>query len=509
MTLIISVLTPTQVVQLSDRRRTGPNEEYVDTDHKSIVFCNHLSFSTAGAQFVAGYDSMLWLGFELLKLRDEPVEAVVDQLASNLDEIQAAAVVPHQSVGFFAAGWVRRNSDSEPRPYYCSISNFQVAFDEAFLDPPSSHFYRLTAAPADTAHFVVAPPDLVGLPGISHRLESELPNLDSDDPAAIAELLVACARLAETDPGISKALLINSIPKVSAGASALSLVDTVPHRDVPSHIYLPGPDDPAHVWSPYRVCPGLPVFMAPSGIHTSLEEAKASFDTIPFKNPLTTSGQAMRTEYDDFIARNRDNDSDIEIRERVALAMLGRAGVFVDRNRHEDALAVFDELLAYCPGDRGSEEIRVAIAVAMNNRGVALGRLNRHEEALGAFDAMIARYHDDDNETIRKNLAMAMRTRGLALALLDRTEEALEAFEEVIAGFSDEESDQVIREHLVMAMRSRGAVLARLGRDEEALKAFEDVIARYSDDGSAAIRNEVATAVYDRDLTLARLNHQG
>ena len=263
MTLIISVLTPTQVVQLADRRRTESGGKYVDADHKTVVFRNEIAFSTAGSDKVGATDGSYWLLHELHKLRDARVSQIVDPLVDRLNRVYSVSAAPDRMVGFFGAGWTAEGSES--LPFYCSISNFQEAFDEPFRNTPSEHFYGLRVSPTAATCFVVAPPNLDGLSAINERLQEGLPAIDSSDREAISQLLLDCAASAEGDARVSRALLLYSIPKPGFGA--------------PGQHYIPGDADPALDVSPWIVYPGL--LQAPASVFTTPEAADAWFDTLP------------------------------------------------------------------------------------------------------------------------------------------------------------------------------------------------------------------------------------
>ncbi len=158
--------------------------------------------------------------------------------------------------------------------------------------------------------------------------------------------------------------------------------------------------------------------------------------------------------------------------------------------RHEEALTVFDQLLAVRPdafealGNRGNVlcalgrhrdalvsydralAIRPNYPEALNNRGNALCVLGRYEEALASYSRALA-YRPGDPE--------ALHNRGNALRALERYEEALASFDRALAARPD----------FADALSDRGGLLQELGRHDEALACYDTVLAIKPDHADA------------------------
>ena len=183
----------------------------------------------------------------------------------------------------------------------------------------------------------------------------------------------------------------------------------------------------------------------------------------------------------------------------------GRGIELKSLNRDEDALPAFDKAVELDPSNsrawllRGmvlgrldrDEEVLAAFDKAVEldpkhahawvHRGIALGVLDRDEEALAAFDKAIALDVDDSE---------AWRNRGKALSRLNRGDEALAAFDKA-ADLDPNDANTWL---------SRGMALGRLGRDEEALAAFDKAVELDPKHAHAWVHRGIALGVLDKDV---------
>jgi protein O-GlcNAc transferase len=128
--------------------------------------------------------------------------------------------------------------------------------------------------------------------------------------------------------------------------------------------------------------------------------------------------------------------------------LLNHGNVLDAMQRHQEALANFDEAIRRKKG----------FAEAHCNRGATLLALERHEEALESLKRAIA---------LKPDYADAFYNQGNALRLLNRNPEALKSFDRAIA----------LRPNHAKAYCNRGAVLEALGKSTEALAEFERALA--------------------------------
>jgi hypothetical protein len=220
LTLIVSCLTASQAIQVSDRRDTFGGE-YSDYAHKALFFCGHVSLANMGLARIGELDSLEWLAHQLYKCADihEVMERIPDRLTAEVGRGKDAGA----QLGFLGVGWAQppgSRADAELAPLFCSISNFQTSLRE-FTAQPTDDFRALE-------HVVEHPPFVHiawGRETEQRELEEAVRALpDLDDPGAIAGPLVdyakhhAAERAMVDPPGIvSQAFLVTSLPRIGAG----------------------------------------------------------------------------------------------------------------------------------------------------------------------------------------------------------------------------------------------------------------------------------------------------
>lgn len=138
-------------------------------------------------------------------------------------------------------------------------------------------------------------------------------------------------------------------------------------------------------------------------------------------------------------------------------ALAGRAGILMDLERFEAALAAYDRLLALRPADVN----------ILNLRGLALESLKRPEEALASYDKALA---------VAPSAVEAHYNRGNILADLARFEEALASYDKALA----------LKPDVASILNNRGLVLEELKRYDEALANYEKALKLKPDYAAAA-----------------------
>jgi len=164
--------------------------------------------------------------------------------------------------------------------------------------------------------------------------------------------------------------------------------------------------------------------------------------------------------------------------EEIAHTMLGRASSLRELDRHAEVMAQCADLLSRFGSafESASDDMRSCIANALFWKGSGLLSFGRWLEALAVFDELIAREpavpHDG-----RRWVAYARKERGAALEGLGDDAGAADAYAEAIASLVDEEDPDLIR--LVEGlMTDQASVLARAGRVDEAIAIVDAVISR-------------------------------
>ena len=146
----------------------------------------------------------------------------------------------------------------------------------------------------------------------------------------------------------------------------------------------------------------------------------------------------------------------MRLRPDLVPALFGQAICLDKLDRHGEALAAFDRLLAREPG----------FAPGWNSRGVTLRHMKRLEDALASTDKALA---------LAPDLADAWNDRGVILRDMERMDDALAAYDKAIA----------LNPRHVFAWTNRGAALRALERRDEALASYEKAIALQPHYGAA------------------------
>ncbi len=145
-------------------------------------------------------------------------------------------------------------------------------------------------------------------------------------------------------------------------------------------------------------------------------------------------------------------DEALTLRPDLADAQLGRGHTLFSLNRHDEALAAYDKALALKPD----------LAEAWNGRGNILNGFKRHDEASTAFDKALA---------FKPGLVSAQLGRGNVFLSLDRWDEAMAAYDATLSVSPD----------LAEAWLGRGNVFSLLNRQDEAVTAYDAALSAKPD----------------------------
>jgi protein O-GlcNAc transferase len=138
----------------------------------------------------------------------------------------------------------------------------------------------------------------------------------------------------------------------------------------------------------------------------------------------------------------------LRVRPGAAEVLANLNGVLMALNRHQEALANLDKMIAAHPADFN----------ALFNRGVALAALGRNEEAVASYDRAIE---------VKPDLLVAQYNRATVLVALERYQEALAGYEKTLS----------LAPRHVDALTNRANVLVKLDRLDEALACYDRVLA--------------------------------
>lgn len=205
--------------------------------------------------------------------------------------------------------------------------------------------------------------------------------------------------------------------------------------------------------------------------------------------------------YDDIVARFSASPEPV-LREVAAAALVTKGIRFGSMERLQDEIAAYGELVARF-GEAPEPALRIQLAMAMLNKTIRLEQLDRWEEAIDVSRDMVARFGKDSSPNIQEKVGKALIKAAILLTHLKRSEEAIEFYDDVIAR-SGKASELTLRELVSLALVNKGMLLHGQGRSREAIDIFDDVIARMGDAAEPALRAEVVNALRNKTGILGK-----
>ena len=187
----------------------------------------------------------------------------------------------------------------------------------------------------------------------------------------------------------------------------------------------------------------------------------------------------------------------------TAAGLLQKAVELQEQDRHEESLAICDEVVRRF-GESPSPEVFQLVALAHYCKAEALGELNRPEEALTDIEEAVRRFGEGDTDVDIEMVASGLFNRGITLAQLGRTEESLAVCEEVVRRFGECPLPDVL-EPVAAALFCMGVTLAILNRPEEALAAYEQVERRLGESVTEEHLALLARAILNKGAALGEL----
>lgn len=177
------------------------------------------------------------------------------------------------------------------------------------------------------------------------------------------------------------------------------------------------------------------------------------------------------------------------------------AALLVLKNLPAEALVVCDQVRDRLSAD-GHLWSRVSIARALLVEHSALWDLNRHSEAIAALDNLIATYGNDETATVRRVAAEALLRRASALDDRGESGKALASCHEVLEVFG-EDPDPQLAEWVARAIFTRATIERGHGDREAAIAAYQDLIDRFGCSDYPPVRVVVAEGTCNMGLALA------
>jgi tetratricopeptide (TPR) repeat protein len=161
--------------------------------------------------------------------------------------------------------------------------------------------------------------------------------------------------------------------------------------------------------------------------------------------------------------------------------------VLSEESRHEDAIAVYDEVVARF-NSAADPSLQIQIAAALHNKGYRLGVLGRGHDAIAVYDQVVTNFGAAHEPTLQEQVAKALANKGAALAQRGDYDHALKAYDTALAHHPTNTTAAV-------ASYLRVSTLFVLQHWEHALQALDDALGRFPQDHDRSDPTPIDTAL--------------
>jgi hypothetical protein len=279
MTLVLSLITSSWAIQVSDRKLvrldaqgkvTWKNEER----NKAVLWCNRLAFGYTGiAEFGPRREPTdEWLSRELAEWsartdrpaqkQDALVATVIDRATERINKPFFRTIPPrHRRHAFVGIGWARFDRQHEMTPYVVQIHNFPANPKDPAAPARPEFGYALTRLPAR--------PNPVAANWIGQDLGLEeremLEGLKRGNPSSkaygdrAAGVMIDIVRsVASSNNLVGRGLMIIVMPKwaIHPGEESTVLLSSGPTAENLTFLHLPHDEDDPIRRGPLHVCEG-------------------------------------------------------------------------------------------------------------------------------------------------------------------------------------------------------------------------------------------------------------
>jgi len=209
--------------------------------------------------------------------------------------------------------------------------------------------------------------------------------------------------------------------------------------------------------------------------------------------------------YDELISRYGDS-TEPALMKRVAKALFNKGYRFGEMGQHEDALAAYDKLLTRY-GDNAESALMKQVTMALFNKGIQFGEMGQHEDALAAYVELIRRYGDSAEPALMERVAKALVNKGYRLGQMGQHEEELAAYDELLSRYGDS-AETVLMEQVAKALGNKGYRLGQMGRHEDELATYNELISRYGDSTEPALMESIVNGLFNKGYRLKEMGRQ-
>ncbi len=206
--------------------------------------------------------------------------------------------------------------------------------------------------------------------------------------------------------------------------------------------------------------------------------------------------------YDELISQFGES-SDSTLRDWLAQALVGKGLTLGELQRSEEEIAVYNQVVSRF-GDAPEPALRDQVANALLYKGITFGELDRYQEAIAIYDELVARFGEAREPALRERVGSALHNKAYSLGQLERSDEEIAVYDEIISRFGDA-AEPKLRVLVATVLRGKGYTLAQLDRIEEAIAIYDELLGRFGAAPEAAVREQVAMALVNKGFALGRL----
>jgi tetratricopeptide (TPR) repeat protein len=188
---------------------------------------------------------------------------------------------------------------------------------------------------------------------------------------------------------------------------------------------------------------------------------------------------------------------------QVVISLFSKGVLFHTTHRHQEAIAVYDELLHRYKDDK-DPGLQPYVATALLNKGIALGSSGQAPAAIAVYDELLGRYREAEETALREQVAKTLINKGVLFGTMDRTDDEIALYEEVLQRYG-EATEPALHEQVAKALRNKGVALGTRNHGEEEIAMYDELLRRYGEATEPILREQVAMALVSKGITLGNL----
>jgi tetratricopeptide (TPR) repeat protein len=184
-----------------------------------------------------------------------------------------------------------------------------------------------------------------------------------------------------------------------------------------------------------------------------------------------------------------------------ATELLDTGRSFTAKDRHEDAIAIYDDLVGRY-GTSIDAQIRTQVAKALLEKARALEHFGRWQEKLAIYEDLLQRLGSTPESSVASELAEALYAKAMTLGQLGRGDEAVVIYDDLAERFENS-LEGPVGERVAKALFAKGCVHEKLGHREAAFAAYDKLLANFTDSDKTPIRGLVARSLCNRAFLMS------